>query len=181
MPQIRIVDSYSHMFGEAVLERHHPALQQEVIQTLTATPIADPTKSSREKTKQGKIVWSGKDFNAPLALEFRGLGWRKTKLYYPGQSRYFIDVDFCKGGVALEVQFGKYSFVQHDFAKFRYLFESSEEGTSIDVGIEVVPAAGLQRRMYTGPANFESVVASLRAHARNDPAVPIWLLAIDVE
>lgn len=181
MRRVQVVDSYSHMFGEAVLERHHPDLQQEVIRILTTTPIPEPTKPSREKTKQGRIVWSGKDFNKPLALEFRRLGWHKTKLYYPGQSRYFIDVDFCKGGVALEIQFGKYSFVQHDFAKFRYLFEASEEGSSINVGIEVIPCAGLQRQMYTGPANFESVVASLRAHARNDPPVPIWVLAIDVQ
>ncbi len=181
MPRIRVVDAYSHMFGDAVLERHHPALQREVMQVLTTTPIANPTKPSREKTKQGQIVWSGKDFNTPLAREFRRLGWNKTKLYYPGQSRYFIDVDFCKGGVALEIQFGKYSFVQHDFAKFRYLFEASEEGSSIDVGIEVVPCAALQRKMYTGPANFESVAASLRAHARNDPPVPVWVLAIDAQ
>jgi hypothetical protein len=179
MPRIRIVDGYSHMFAEAVLQLHHPALQAEVVRVLTGTPISAPTKQSREKTKQGRIVWSGKDFNRPLAREFRDLGWRKTKLHYPGQSRYFIDVDFCKERVALEIQFGKYSFVQHDFA-FRYLFEATDEGAAIDVGIEVVPSAALQRLMYTGPANFESVIASLRAHARNDPAVPIWILAIDV-
>jgi hypothetical protein len=181
MPLVRIVDSYSHMFGEAVLERHHGGLQEEVVLILTSTLIPDPTKASREKTKQGRIVWSGKDFNKPLAREFRRQGWRRTKLYYPGQSRYFIDVDFCKGGVALEIQFGKYSFVQHDFAKFRYLFETSEEGSSIDVGIEVIPCSALQRQMCTGPANFESVVASMKAHARNDPAVPVWVLAIDVQ
>lgn len=180
MPHVQIVDSYSHMFGEAVLDQVHAALKEEVIQTLTTTPIQRATKTSREKTKHGKIVWSGKDFNDPLGAEFRRGSWDKRKVYYPNQSRYFIDVDYCRGQVAVEIQFGKYAFVQHDFSKFRYLFEEDNDEYRIDVGIEVVPSAALQRQMYTGPANFESVVASLLAHARNDPAVPVWLLAIDV-
>ena len=181
MPQIQIVDAYSHMFGEAVLDQLHPGLKGEVVRILTNKPVAGRTKPSAEKTKIGKLVWSGKDLNGPLGGEFRRSGWVRRKVFYAGQSRYFIDVDYCKSGVAVEIQFGKYAFVQHDFSKFRYLFEEANEGYRIDAGIEVVPAASLQRQMYTGPANFESVVASLRAHARNDPAVPIWLLAIDVE
>ena len=169
------------MFGESVLDQLHRDLKEEVIHILTDTPISEPTKASREKTKLGKIVWSGKDFNDPLGNEFRRKGWEKRKVFFPNQSRYFIDVDFCKPGGALEIQFGKYAFVQHDFSKFRYLFEESNDDYRIDVGIEVVPSAALQRQMYTGPANFESVVASLQAHARNDPAVPIWLLAIDIQ
>lgn len=181
MPNVAIVASYSHMFGEEILNQLHPSMKDEVIQVLTTTPIAAASKASREKTKQGKTVWSGKDFNGPLQQEFRGRGWQKRKVYFAGQGRYFIDVDFCKGQVAVEVQFGKYAFVQHDFSKFRYLFEEQSPENRIDVGIEVVPSSSLQRKMYTGPANFESVVASLAAHARNDPAVPIWLLAINVE
>ncbi|MCH7999818.1 MAG: hypothetical protein IIA91_10090 [Chloroflexi bacterium] len=181
MPKVRIVDSYSHMFGEAVLDQLHPVLKEEVVKILTTTPIAEQTKESAEKTKRGKLVWSGKNFNYPLGSEFRSRGWQKRKVFYPDQSRYFIDVDYCKGQVAVEIQFGKYACVQHDFSKFRYLFEELNNDYRIAVGIEVVPSATLQRQMYTGPANFESVVASLRAHARNDPPVPIWLLAIDVE
>jgi len=102
-------------------------------------------------------------------------------VHYPGQSRFYIDVDFAKAQLAVEVQFGKYAFVQHDFAKFRYLFETSEPSLRIDVGIEVIPSASLQKKMYSGPASFESVTTSLLAHARNDPAVPLWILAIDVK
>jgi len=181
MPNLRIVDSYSHMFSEAVLDRVHATLKREVIRILTQTPIAISTKLSREKTKQGRTVWSGKDFNLPLALEFRKLGWERRKIFFPDQARHFIDVDFAKGRVAVEMQFGKYAFVQHDFSKFRYLFEERDEQQRIDVGIEVVPSTALQRRMYTGPAGFDSVLASLVAHARNDPAVPIWLVSIDVD
>jgi hypothetical protein len=181
MPKLRITDTYSHMFGEAVLDRLHPDLKAEVVRVVTATPIQVASKRSREKTKGGRTVWSGKDFNEPLGRELNRIAWEKRRVVFPNQSRYFIDVDFAKRGVALEIQFGKYAFVQHDFSKFRYLFETPDESLRIDVGIEVVPSLGLQRQMYTGPASFDSVVASLTAHARNDPAVPIWLIAIHVE
>jgi hypothetical protein len=181
MPRLTIKDTYSHMFGEAVLRQMHPGIMEEVVEVVTTTPIQQASKLSREKTKQGRTVWSGRDFNDPLGSEFRDRGWERRKIFFPNQNRYFIDVDFAKDAVALEIQFGKYAFVQHDFSKFRYLFEERDEERRIDVGIEIVPAASLQRQMYTGPANFESVVASLLAHARNDPAVPVWLLAIDVK
>ena len=181
MPRLQITDAYSHMFGEAVLDQLHAGLKREVIRIITSTAIAPATKRSREKTKKGRTVWSGKDFNRPLSQAFRSQGWGKRKIFFPAQDRYFIDVDFAKSGVALEMQFGKYAFVQHDFSKFRYLFEEGDPEARVDVGIELVPSGSLQRRMYTGPANFDSVVASLLAHARNDPAVPIWLIAIDVQ
>jgi hypothetical protein len=168
------------MFGEAVLDSLYPELKREIVSTVTTTPVAAATKQSLEKTKQGRTVWSGKNFNSVLGAQFRALGWSRRKLFFPGQARYFIDVDFAKDRVALEIQFGKYAFVQHDFSKFRYLFEERDEERRVDVGVEIVPSAALQRQMYTGPANFESVVASLLAHARNDPPVPIWLIAIDV-
>ncbi len=181
MPYLQIVDSYSHMFGEAILDQLHPALKREVVDVITKTKIPQATKRSKEKTRYGQIVWSGKDFNGPLSAALKDLLWEKRKVIYPGQTSYYIDVDFARGQVAVEIQFGKYAFVQHDFAKFRYLFEQSEESLRIDVGIEVVPSASLQKNMYSGPGSFESVTTSLLAHARNDPAVPIWLLAIDIK
>lgn len=181
MPKLVVVDSYSHMFGEPVLATLHPDVQAEIVEILTGTAIPSASKTSYERTETGQLVWSGKDFNAALVPEFRRRGWERRKFFYPGQAQYFIDVDFCKGRVSVELQFGKYAFVQHDFAKFRYLFEAAEADKRIDVGVEVVPCARLQRQMYTGPANFESVVASMKAHARNDPPVPIWLLAIDAQ
>lgn len=169
------------MFGEAILDQLYPQLKSELLRILTGTPIAPASKQSREKTKQGRIVWSGKDFNKPLTAAFREAAWQKRKIHYSDQTKFFIDVDFAKAGVAIEVQFGKYSFVQHDFSKFRYMFEEQDPTRRIDVGIEVVPSANLQRQMATGPANFDSVIAWLRAHARNDPAVPIWVIAIEVK
>ena len=94
MPGIIVVDSYSHLFGQAVLEQHHTDLQEEVLAILRRTVVLQASKASLEKTKKGKIVWSGRDFNVPLGQAFKDGGWKKRKLYFPGQSRYFIDVDY---------------------------------------------------------------------------------------
>ncbi len=35
MPSLQIVDSYSHMFGEEILDRVHSALKHEVVDVIT--------------------------------------------------------------------------------------------------------------------------------------------------
>lgn len=167
------------MFGAEVLEHSYSNLKSEIEQVITTTYIPLPSKTSKEKTKAGQVVYSGRDFNAPLEMAFRERGWQKRRATYPEQARFFIDVDFCKEKVGLEIQFGKYAFVQHDFYKFLYLFALDVEN-QIDVGVEVVPSANLQRRMYTGPANFESIVAAMKSHPRNEPPMPLWILGIDI-
>jgi len=179
MPTLTIANDYSHLFGRAVLEHLHLSLHREIAHILTTTLIPPMTKPSKEKTKVGQSVYSGKDFNTPLSIALKGAGWEPRRLVYDQSQSYSTTVDFTKGRVGLELQFGKYAFVQHDFYKFQYMFQLRLENT-IDVGVEIVAVANLQRKMYTGPANFESVVAALRAHARNEPPVPIWLIVVDV-
>lgn len=179
MPTLTIAKEYSHLFGKTVIGHLHPALHDEIIRVLTNTVIPPMTKPSKEKTKVGQLVYRGPDFNQPLTDALKAAGWAPRRLQYDPEQSYSITVDFAKGGVGLELQFGKYSFVQHDFYKFQYMFQARVQG-NIDVGVEVVAVANLQRRMYTGPASFESVEAALRAHARNEPPVPIWLIGVDV-
>jgi hypothetical protein len=85
------------MFGKEIVWALYSDLAQEVLSIITGTTVAAASKASGEKTKQGRIVWSGKDFNVPLGQRFRAHGWQKRKIHYPGQDRYFIDVDYCKG------------------------------------------------------------------------------------
>lgn len=179
MAKILILDSYSHMFGAEVLEFKYPALRSEILAVLANTEVPRATKPSKEKTRVGELVYSGEDLNEPLARALRQLGWQQRRVYWPDQRRYFIDVDFVKERVGLEVQFGKYSFVLHDFYKFQYLFGLSDE-RQIDVGVEIVPSSNFQRRMYSGPAGFDSVVTAIRSHARNEPPIPLWIMGIDV-
>ncbi|MBE0338717.1 BglII/BstYI family type II restriction endonuclease [Paenibacillus sp. 23TSA30-6] len=179
MPKIIIADEYEHMRGKTILKAAYPELFEEILWVLQNTNIPMPSKTSREKTKSEALVFSGKDFNKPLSASFKTKDWKKRKIRFTKEHRYGIEVDFTKGLVGIEVQFGKYSFVHHDFNKFLYLFKNREN--PIDVGVEIVPVKNLQKQFYTGPASFESVIASLKSLQRNDPPVPLWIIGIDLE
>lgn len=59
----------------------------------------------------------------------------------------YNQTDFVKDRVAIEVQFGKYSFVAHDlFVKHLAFYV----GDRIDVGIEILPMKSLQSQMSSG-------------------------------
>ena len=174
MPHLVITQEYSHMGGEEILAFKYPKLKAEIIQILTTTNIPPASKISREKTKRGQLVWSGKDFNKPLRKAFRLAGWKKKRanLKY---GRY-IECDYCKRRVAIEVQFGKYSFVDTDFSKFEILHFKNK----IDLCIEIVPTSQLLKTMCTGPADFIQVISRIQGKGRNTPAVPIWIIGVNV-
>jgi hypothetical protein len=167
MASPHIVCSYSHLFGEEIIRFRCPDIAQD-IDDISKLHVAPPTPS-KEKTKIGKLVYRGENFNPIFENHFRQRGWKPRKLPYGGE------VDFVKGRVAMEVQFGKYSFVAYDLTKLQDLFTLNE----IDVGVEMIPAAALTAKMYTGVANFNSEVARLQARGRNQPPMPLWLIGID--
>ena len=70
--------------------------------------------------------------------------------------------------------------MQKDLYNLLYLFGLDEQ-QRIDVGIIVIPSDDLHYKMASGVGKFSSIITAIRSHARNDPAVPIWLLAIDAE
>lgn len=178
MPTLRIRDEYSHLFGKEVLRHTYRSLYQEICGVLCSTSVPLKTKPSREKTKQGRLVYSGKDFNSPLAAAFKAHGWGRRRIKF--SMRNYIDLDLCKERVAVEVQFGKYAFVPHNFSKFQYLFEVGDPNLEIDVGVEIVPSKPLFEEMYSGPANFETVISLVKKLGRNRPPIPMWIIGLDV-
>jgi hypothetical protein len=172
VPHLKIVQSYSHLFGEEIVRQRFPDVAADV-DGLQGLHIPPPTPS-KEKTKLGKLVYRGENFNPPIAAYLAERGWKKYPLPFRGE------VDFKKDRVALEAQFGKYSFVAYDINKFQDLFALGNQG-GIDVGIEIIPANTLSRKMYTGVANFESEVASIKSRGRSQPPMPIWIIGVDVE
>ena len=168
MPNIFIALSYSHLFGEQIIRAMYPDIAQD-IDDIAAADVGPPTPS-KEKTKVGKLVYRGENFNPALGQHFRQRGWESQKSPYGGE------VDFVKARVGMEVQFGKYSFVAYDLTKLQDLFTLG----TIDVGVEIIPAASLAAKMYTGVANFNSEVARLQGRGRNQPPMPIWLIGVDV-
>jgi hypothetical protein len=172
MSKLVISDEFSHMGGKEFIFQRYPQLANEIKEVITTTVILSKSKVSREKTRKGRLVWSGKDFNTPLKKAFKDAGWQKEKIDLEHGS---VEVDFYKEKVAVEVQFGKYSFVDTDFMKFEIFHYQGK----IEAAVEILPSRNLRSDMYTGPPDFDQVIARIKARGRNTPAVPLWVIAVD--
>ena len=149
-------------------------------------------------------VYDQKNINQQFVDHFRTHGWnRKLYSYYatpneqvareimrlpPEQAKEIIlsnqlipyrrsnETDFMKNNIAVEVQFGKYSFVAYDFFVKHMAFFTSGD---INVGVEIIPTDKMLKNMDSGPANYEGEIFNLYRQGRSTPAVPLWVLGIE--
>ena len=202
---MRIVEKYSHLNGLEFLLVHKPELWQEietVIQSIDAE--ACKTKISKEKTKAGQILYSPIDLNCMFKKELYKHGWEESRVSYwvtkdeklirrtismpPDMQKQEIEkqnetaifsynqTDFVKNRVAIEVQFGKYSFVAYDvFVKHLAFYV----GDKIDVGIEILPMKTLQSEMSSGVSYYEGELYNVVRQGRGVPAVPLIIIGIE--
>jgi hypothetical protein len=95
--------------------------------------------------------------------------------------RSYKQTDFVKNQIALEVQFGKYSFVAYDLFVKHVLFYS---GNVINIGVEILPMKEMTedpeggRLMSTGIAYYEGEVYNVLRHGRSNPPVPLLIIGI---
>ena len=137
---MKIVQTYSHLNGLEYLLVHKKTLWNEVqrvIQSVDGTVCK--TKVSKEKTMSGKVLYSPIDMNRAFSGLLAEQGWAESRVSYwvtkserlirqtlakpadeqkaeieaAGEKPIFSykQTDFVKDRVAIEVQFGKYSFV----------------------------------------------------------------------
>lgn len=102
---------------------------------------------------------------------------QKTAIEQAGRRPIYSynQTDFVKDRVAVEVQFGKYSFVAYDlFVKHMAFFV----GDVIDVGVEILPMKELQGEMSSGVGYYEGELYNLIREGRGVPAVPLVLVGI---
>lgn len=203
---MKIVETYSHLNGLEFLLVHKPKLWKElksVIEALDAK--ACKTKISKEKTMQGKELFSPVAMNKKFKEMLGGRNWGESRVSYwvtkdarlirktislsPAEQKLEIEAtgekpiysynqtDFVKDRVAIEVQFGKYSFVAYDlFVKHLAFYV----GDQIDVGIEILPMKSMQSHMSSGVAYYEGELYNVVRNGRGVPAVPMILVGIDV-
>jgi len=87
----------------------------------------------------------------------------------------YNQTDFVKDRAAVEVQFGKYSFIAYDlFVKHMAFYV----GNRIDVGIEILPMKSLQVEMSSGVPYYEGGLYDLIREGRGVPAVPLVLVGV---
>jgi hypothetical protein len=87
----------------------------------------------------------------------------------------YNQTDFVKDRIAVEVQFGKYSFVAYDlFVKHMAFYI----GNLIDVGVEILAMKELQEEMASGVGYYEGELYNLIREGRGVPAVPLVLIGV---
>ncbi|MBZ9979761.1 restriction endonuclease [Mesorhizobium sp. BR-1-1-8] len=201
---MKIAQIYSHLNGLEFIQVHKPALWEEIKAGIAAVNSNHhKTKISNEKKTLGTAFYSPKSMNKAFDGEFNSRGWKSKKTYYWVTSdarvirktipmlrkeqkaeiekdgleplNSFNQTDFVKDRVAVEVQFGKYSFVAYDlFVKHMAFYV----GDLIDVGIEILPMKELQRQMSSGIAYYEGELYNVIRQGRGVPAVPLVLVGL---
>lgn len=203
---MKIAQKYSHLNGEEYLIVHHNELYDEiktVIHNINAN--AFKTKISKEKKNKGTKLYSPKVLNEEIKKKFQENAWTESRYHYyitlnreimekslsmkPEEQKAFIiandnskpifsynQTDFVKDKIAIEIQFGKYSFVAYDLFVKHMLFYS---GGVINLGIEVLPTKKMQEQMSSGIAYYEGEVYNVMRQGRNSPPVPLLIMGIE--
>jgi len=201
---MRIVETFSHLNGFESLEVHQKEILEEikeVIKNINANNYK--TKISKEKTKNGKVLFSPVELNKAFKEAFEKKGWKESRYAYcittnrdhaentqkmslAEQKEYYKEkehkimpsynqTDFVKEKVAIEVQFGKYPFVAYDLSVKHLLFYT---GGMINVGVEILPMREMQKEMSSGVAYYEGEVYNLIRQGRTSPPVPLLIIGI---
>lgn len=201
---MRIVQHYSHLNGLEYLMVHHPGLWKEIQNVIKSIDASKHrTKISKEKTMIGQALYSPVSLNAEFKSAFAEAKWEERRTSYwvtddvqlirktiplkPAEQKAdiaaagktpifsFNQTDFVKNRVAVEIQFGKYSFVAYDlFVKHMAFYV----GDVIDLGIEILPMKELQEHMSSGPGYYEGELYNVIRQGRGVPAVPLVIIGI---
>lgn len=202
---MKIVETYSHLNGLEYLLVHKPKLWDEIKSVIKqVSGQACKIKVSKEKTMKGRLLYSPIEMNKLFKNLLESKNWEESRVSYwvtkdeklirktltmppekqkeeieqTGSSPIFSynQTDFVKDRVAIEVQFGKYSFVAYDlFVKHLAFYV----GDRIDVGIEILPMKSLQSQMSSGVAYYEGELYNVIRQGRGVPAVPLVILGIE--
>lgn len=202
---MRIAKKYSHLNGEEWLIVHENSTYQEVLDVIQAVDAEKcRTKISKEKRMEGKDLYSPRELNRAFDGHFSTRGWESTYYSYyiahnfkqleamanmslEQQRRYleeqgaepirsYNQTDHVKHRIAIEVQFGKYSFVAYDLFVKHLAFYT---GRIINVGIEILPTKAMQKEMSSGIAYYEGELHNILRHGRSNPPVPLVLLGVE--
>lgn len=201
---MKIVEIYSHLNGLEFLLVHRTQLWEEVKSVIDGIDAAAcRTKVSKEYRMRGQLKYSPRIMNQRFSNSLSSLGWHESRVSYwvthdvrlirhtmqmpaseqkseieaAGQTPIYSynQTDFVKDRVALEVQFGKYSFVAYDLFVKHLAFYIHDE---IDVGIELLAMKSMQQGMSSGPGYYEGEVYNVLRNGRGVPGVPLVMIGI---
>ncbi len=201
---MQIIERYSHLNGWEHMQVHKPLTWtdiEEIVGLIDAEAIR--TKKSEERGMVGRMLFSPEQLNRRFREEFYRREWHQSVTRYwvtadveliretvslpADEQRRRIEAggktpigsynqtDFVKDRIAVEVQFGKYSFVAFDlFVKHMAFYV----GDVIDVGVEILPMKVMSQEMSSGISYYERELYNVIRQGRGVPAVPLVLIGI---
>ncbi len=181
---------YSFNRGAEVVAANYADSLAEVYRVIDSVDAAlFKTKVSSEKTMPGRLLYYPKSLNVAFRAHFAAFGWRTHRVHcdYPASfytADYtpkgtvrgaFREMDFVKGRLGVEVQFGKYAFMVYNVCAKMTIFHN--EGI-IDAGIEIVPLKELALQMSSGVSYFEQIVWDLERRGVANIDIPVLILGV---
>ena len=173
---------YSHLGGKEIMACRFSEIDK-VIDGIIASVHAFRTKTSKEKTMRGKMLYSPPAMNKAFKSEFGRMGFGEVKLDYDLRTacdkkiRTHKQIDYNKGRVNVEVQLGKYAFMFYDMSKFQHFYNAGR----IDVGVEIVPTYAMMRNMSSGVSYGEQLECDIVRLNRTFPSVPVKIMMIQAD
>lgn len=203
---MKIIQTYSHLNGLEYLLVHRKGLWKEVQEVVKAVDGQScRTKVSKEKRIAGNLLYSPIAMNKEFTRLLAEKNWTESRVSYwvtkseklirqtltksaedqkrdienAGETPIFSynQTDFVKERVALEIQFGKYSFVAYDLFVKHLAFYVRDQ---IDVGIEILAMKSLQSNMSSGPGYYEGELYNIIRNGRGVPAVPLVIVGVEI-
>ncbi|MCS4089277.1 BglII/BstYI family type II restriction endonuclease [Rhizobium sp. BK176] len=161
-------------------------------------------KVSREKGREGRLLWSPIQINKAFEERMDAAGWQEyTDNYFVcedfdvnraaallpyHEQKAFIRAarlkpyrsntqsDFLRDGMVIEMQLGKYTFPFYDIMIKNSILRRMG---LVQCAIEIVPMKDLQAQMSSGPAYFEHVSDKFsKMHPDDLPRLPTLILGI---
>tara|TARA_B110000003_G_scaffold227586_1_gene228910 strand:+ start:1843 stop:2454 length:612 start_codon:yes stop_codon:yes gene_type:complete len=202
---MKVKHIYSHLNGLEWIKFHKMNLWEEILESIkNVDPEICKNKISNEKTMRGRVLYSPPTMNNEIKKELVKRGWSEERInYYVTDNEdvtsdiinldeneqkekilsnnltpihSYHQTDFVKDKVSIEVQFGKYPFIEFDlFVKHLGFYHSKK----IDLGVEIVPTKNLQGQMSSGPGYYERTLTHILRNGRGTPPVPLILIGIE--
>lgn len=123
----------------------------------------------------GEKLYSPTTLNKRIGKELKERGWiPEVKIPRTDYNGEWV-IDFIKNKVGVEVQFGKYAFVDYDvFGKMPIFHKKGK----IDCGVEIVPTKKMQSSMSSGPGDIDRIRSDMKARGVSEIDLPILVIGV---
>lgn len=191
---MKIVGKYNFNDGKNYIEKNYKNLLTEIEEVISKIDAKScKTKISKEKTIQGKNLYSPFELNKLFKKHLKSNGWESHRENCEYPTKYYLnnyqpkkstnifrsayrEIDFVKNKLGVEVQFGKYSFMVYNVCAKMTIFKNLKV---INAGIEIVPIKEFANEMSTGVSYFEQFAWDLEQRGVSNIDIPVLVIGIN--